>query len=118
MSVSRRCTPLVFVGLYHGFVSITEIQQRKVYEENLKTLLSQRETPLKNWPPVEWHFIQKKTAPASFEFPALEDVPGLNPCSILEYRLHECQIQTIQRPSKMIVNTVRRMIDAFQFTSG
>lgn len=83
----------------------------------MKTVLSQRETPLKNWPPVEWHFIQKKTAPASFEFPALEDVPGLNPCSILEYRLHECQIQTIQRPSKMIVNTVRRMIDAFQFTS-
>ena len=92
-------------------------QPYQINETKIKTLFSQRETPLKNWPPVEWHFIQKKAAPASFEFPALEDIPGLNPCSILEYRLHECQIQTIQRPSKMIVNTVRRMIDAFQFTS-
>ena len=39
MSVKGRCTPLFFVSLYHGFESITEIQQRKVFEENLKTLL-------------------------------------------------------------------------------
>ena len=58
-----------------------------------------------------------KAAPNNFECPAYEDLRGMNPTEVLEYRIHQGQIQAISRPVKMIMSTIDRIVAQYNISS-
>ena len=80
-------------------------------------VLNNRDEPLNNWPDVSWEYMKSKAAPNSFECPVYEDTKGMAPFEILEYRIHQGQIQAILRPAKMIMSTIDRLVAQFNITN-
>ena len=62
------------------------------------------------------HQKKPKAAPNNFECPAYEDLRGMNPTEVLEYRIHQGQIQAISRPVKMIMSTIDRVVAQFNIS--